>query len=127
MKPNAKAPPRFLNLLRIHMPVTAVLSIGHRISGALLGTAIPASIYLLDLSLQSPAGYDQVAQLMASPAARLGTSLAVWALAHHALAGVRYLLLDLQIGIARPAAARSARFVSLGGIVIFLLTAGALL
>lgn len=127
MKPNAKAAPRFLNLLRIHMPVTAVLSIGHRISGALLTAAIPGSIYLLDLSLQSPAGYDQVAQLMASPAARLGTSVTVWALAHHALAGVRYLLLDLQIGIARPAAARSARLVSLGGVVIFLLTVGALL
>lgn len=126
MKPNAKAP-RYLNLLRIHMPVTAVLSIGHRISGALLAAAVPLSIYLLDLSLRSPAGYARVAQLFASPAARFAVSLAVWALAHHALAGMRYLLLDLQVGIARPAARRGAQLVNLGGIVIFLLAAGALL
>ncbi len=126
MKPNAKAP-RFLNLLRIHMPVTAVLSIGHRITGALLAAAIPLSIYLLDLSLQGPAGYARAAQFFASPVTRFAAALAVWALAHHALAGVRYLLLDLQLGIARPAARGSARAVNVGGIVIFLLAAGALL
>lgn len=126
MKSNAKAP-RFLNLLRIHMPATAVLSIGHRVSGVLLAAAIPLGIYLLDLSLQSPAGYTEVARFFADPATRIAAALTVWALAHHALAGVRFLLLDLQLGIARPVARRSARFVNIGGIVIFLLAAGALL
>jgi len=33
---------------------------------------------------------------------------ATWALAHHLLAGIRYLLLDLDLGVDRAAARRSA-------------------
>ena len=46
--------PKYLNLLRIKMPVGAIASIGHRISGVCLFLCIPVLIYLLDLSLQGP-------------------------------------------------------------------------
>ena len=57
--------PVFLNLLRIRQPVTAVLSILHRITGVLMVLLLPGLIYLLDLSLRGPAQFDQVAELFA--------------------------------------------------------------
>lgn len=126
MNPDTKAP-RYLNLLRIHLPITAVLSIAHRVSGVVLAATVPLSIHLLDISLQGPQGYARAAAFFHGTGARLTALIAVWALAHHALAGVRYLLLDLQVGIARPIARRSAWAVNLGGIMIFLLATAALL
>ena len=119
--------PRYLNLFRIHLPITAVLSIGHRIAGVVLVLTVPILIYLLDMSLQSRAGYAAAAGIFDGVGVRFATALLVWAFAHHALAGVRFLLLDLRIGIAKPAARASAWVVSLGGALVFLLAAAALL
>lgn len=55
--------PVFFNLMQIQMPVGSVTSILHRITGVLLALGIPASLYLLQLSLQGPAGYAHVAGL----------------------------------------------------------------
>jgi succinate dehydrogenase / fumarate reductase cytochrome b subunit len=46
--------PVFFNLTQIQMPVGALTSIAHRITGLLLAVGIPYGVYLLDLSLQSP-------------------------------------------------------------------------
>ena len=45
--------PVFLNLIAIRLPVAGVMSIVHRITGVLMTLAVPALIYLLDLSLGS--------------------------------------------------------------------------
>lgn len=119
--------PRFLNLFRIHLPITAVLSIGHRIAGVLLALFIPLLIYLLDLSLRGHAGFAAAAGVFDGIGVRFICAVAVWAFAHHALAGIRYLLLDLHLGIDRPAARASAWTVSLGGAMVFLLAAAVLL
>ena len=126
MKHNHNAP-RYLNLLRIHLPVTAVLSIAHRLSGVLLAAAVPGLIYLLDLSLRGRDGYASAAALFHGTGARFAVALLSWALAHHALAGVRFLLLDLRLGIAKSAARGSAWTVNLGGVLVFFLAAAALL
>ena len=47
--------PVFFNLLQIQMPVGALTSITHRVTGILLALGIPFSIYLLDQSLRRPA------------------------------------------------------------------------
>jgi succinate dehydrogenase cytochrome b556 subunit len=39
--------PVFLNLMQIQMPVGALTSIGHRITGVLLAVGVPLSLYLL--------------------------------------------------------------------------------
>ena len=119
--------PRYLNLFRIHLPITAVLSIGHRITGVLLAVCIPAVIYLLDLSLRGHAGYAAAAGFFHGTGIRFLTAVIAWAFAHHALAGVRFLLLDLHVGIAKPSARASAWTVNVGGIMVFMLAAAALL
>ena len=53
-----KKRPVYLNLVQIRMPVTAVISILHRISGALLFVSAMWLLFMLDRSLASEAGFD---------------------------------------------------------------------
>jgi len=118
--------PVFFNMVQIQMPVGALTSITHRVTGLLLALGIPFSIYLLDLSLQSPQSFARLTALFHHGAFKAAAIVFVWALAHHLLAGVRHLLSDIDIGSLLPAARRSAWIVNLGGLTVALLAAGAL-
>ena len=119
--------PAFFNLMQIQMPVGALTSITHRVTGIFLAISVPFGIYLLDLSLQDPQSYAQVISLFDKLTFRAAAIVFVWALAHHLLAGIRHLLSDIDIGSQLPAARRSAWVVNLGGIAVALLALGALL
>ena len=117
----------FLNLAKIQMPVGALTSITHRVTGLLLAFGTPFCIYLLDLSLQGPLGYAQANGMLDDVWVKGAVIVLAWALAHHLLAGIRHLLSDIDIGSQLPAARHSAWIVNLGGAGIALLAAGALL
>jgi succinate dehydrogenase / fumarate reductase, cytochrome b subunit len=119
--------PFFLNPMQIQMPVGALVSIVHRATGVLLAASVPLDVYLLDLSLRSEHAFAAVASWFALPAVKVVALLLIWALAHHALAGIRHLLTDIGIGSTLNAARRTAWFVNLGGVAIALLAAGVLL
>jgi succinate dehydrogenase / fumarate reductase cytochrome b subunit len=114
--------PVFLNLFRIHLPVTAVLSLAHRGTGVILFLLIPGLIYLLGLSLEGPQGYEQVLSLVQHPVGRSIFILITWFLAHHLFAGIRYLLLDIDIGIDAAHSRRSAWLVIVAGVGVMLMT-----
>lgn len=116
--------PVFLNLLRIRQPVMAVVSIFHRISGVLMILALPGLVYLLNLSLSNQAGFSQVADLLASPVLKLLAVLLGWALTHHILAGIRFMLLDFDLGIERAAARKTAWLVHVGALLLTALLTG---
>ena len=119
--------PVFFNLAQIQMPVGALTSITHRVTGILLALGVPFGIHLLDLSLQGPQSYVRVIALFDNVALRIAAVLFVWVLAHHMLAGIRHLLNDIDIGSQLPAARRSAWVVNLGGIAVAMLALGVLL
>ena len=96
------------DLVRYRLPVPGVLSILHRVSGALMFLALPAILLLFDLSLRSELSYQQLQQLAGGWVVKTGLVLLAWALLHHLAAGIRYLLLDLDWGVEREAARRSA-------------------
>jgi succinate dehydrogenase / fumarate reductase, cytochrome b subunit len=108
------------------MPVGALTSILHRISGVLLALAIPVVAWLLARSLQGVEGYAEVAAWLGRPVVKLAAMLWVWALAHHLLAGIRHMLTDIDIGSRLRSARRSAWTVNVAGIIVALLAAGAL-
>ena len=116
--------PVFLNLMQTQMPVGALTSIGHRISGVVLATSIPVAVYLFALSLRDEAGFAQVSALFGQFAFKAATIIAVWAFTHHVLGGVRHLLTDFDIGSPMRVARRSAWFVNLAGVAVTLLAAG---
>lgn len=113
-----RTPPKFLDLLRIQMPVGAVLSIAHRISGVLLFLSLPFMVYLLGLSLQGPDGYRHTLDWLGGLPVQLLLLLLAWSLLHHLLAGIRHLLLDIHIGVERHQARRSAWLVNLAALAL---------
>lgn len=114
MPDNKKRRPVYLNLVQIRLPVGGVVSILHRVTGVVLVLALPVSLLLLDRSLASADGYERIATWAASLPGRLLVLVAVVALTHHLFAGVRHLLLDLDIGIARAGSRLGAWLVLLG-------------
>lgn len=119
--------PIYLDLMKIRQPVTAVVSILHRFSGVLLVLLLPLLVYAFDLSLRNAAGFRQISSLLQSdPVKWLGIVL-TWMLAHHLFAGVRFLLLDFHVGIAKASARRSAWLVHAGAAIVAMLTMGAIL
>src|SRR5438093_12397440 len=90
--------PTFFNLLQIQLPVGALTSILHRITGVLLAVAIPFGVFLLDRSLQGPQAYAAVSALLDGWALRTIMVAVIWALSHHLLAGLRHLLMDIASG-----------------------------
>jgi len=115
--------PRFLHLLKIAMPVTAIASFAHRVSGALLVLASPFLIYALQVSLRDPGGYARVRDVLLVGPGRVVVVLLAWALAHHFLAGLRFLAQDLGFGFALHTARLSAWAVNLGGVALLVLAA----
>jgi succinate dehydrogenase / fumarate reductase, cytochrome b subunit len=100
--------PVFLNLLQIRLPIPGVVSIAHRISGVLLFLAIPLFLLLFQRSLQGETGFAETLAWLRHPLVMLITVVVVWSLIHHWLAGIRYLLIDLDVGVDRLPARRSA-------------------
>lgn len=124
-----KKRPVYLNifLLLLHMPVTAILSIGHRISGVLLFLAIPLLFYLFDLSLGGEIGFMQVKQIWMYGAAKLAVFVMFWAFIHHLFAGLRFFFIDVDIGLERQSARISAWFVHVGEVIVLFTVMGILL
>jgi succinate dehydrogenase / fumarate reductase cytochrome b subunit len=119
--------PVFLNLARIRLPITALISIAHRVAGVVLFLSIPFAIYLLDLSLGSQLGYNHVQGLLGQAPIKIVVILIFWALAHHVFAGVRVLLIDFGVGVERDEARRTAWVIAIGSSVSLLMIAGVLL
>jgi succinate dehydrogenase / fumarate reductase cytochrome b subunit len=106
---NKKRPVWFdLNLL--HLPAPGLLSIFHRVSGALLFLGLVWFLFLLDMSTSSETGYAHARAYLAHPVVKLALLGFLWAYLHHFCAGIRYLLIDIDQGV-RLAAARRSSFV----------------
>ncbi len=110
--------PVFLNLLQFRFPVPAVMSVAHRASGVLMVLVIPALVYLLDLSLASEQGFQQVRELLGNGWVRLFLILLAWGLMHHLFAGIRYLCLDFDLGIEKAQGRFTAWVVLIAAVVV---------
>ena len=119
-----KTRPKYYDLNLAHLPPPGLVSIFHRISGALLFFPIlPIALYILHVTLGSQEGYARWSALFHRPGVKLIVIGASWAYAHHFFAGLRYLLLDLHIGIEKVPARSSARIVLALGLVSALFVA----
>lgn len=103
-----KQRPKFLDLRRIHMPITAWLSILHRFSGVALFISLPFMLMGMEALYGSPESFNRLTRWLAEPWLRIFALTALLIFFYHLLAGVRYMLFDLHIGTQRRAARRSA-------------------
>ena len=104
----SKARPKHLNLFQIRQPAPAIVSILHRISGALLFLFLWLALAALERSLASPESFASMKATFAEPLVKLLALGLLWAYLHHSFAGIRHLGLDLRLGIELPKARASA-------------------
>ncbi len=104
-----KPRPKYYDLNLAHLPPPGLVSIFHRVSGALLFFPIlPIVLYMLHVTLGSEAGFARWHEFFARPVVKLIVIGAAWLYAHHFYAGIRFLLLDLHIGVEKAPSRTSA-------------------
>ncbi len=122
-----KKRPKNLDLTTIRMPVAAKVSILHRVSGAGLFLCLPVLLWLFGASLGSPESFAAFKSVAATLPAKVILAGLLWAFVHHACAGIRFLLLDVHVGIEKEAAGKSAAAVFAVSIPLTLILWGVLL
>ena len=121
-----KQRPKNLDLSTIRLPLPGKVSILHRISGVGLFLCLPLILALFQWSL-TDGGFECVQAVVANPIGKLVLLGLIWAYLHHFCAGIRFLLLDLHVGIEKEAARQSAAVVLAVSIPLTLVLWGVLL
>lgn len=107
-----------LNLLTIRFPITAIVSILHRLSGFLLFLAIPVFLMLMTLTLQSPEAFFTVHVCFEHPLMKLFLLGFFAALFYHLFAGIRHLFMDAGVADTLKSAQWTAGFVMVATLVL---------
>ena len=81
-------------LMHYRFPLTAIASIGHRLSGFIMVLFIPFVLWVWGLSLHSPRSFALVQAHFEAPWARLLIWVLLSALLYHMIAGIKHLLMD---------------------------------
>ena len=116
-----------LDLTTIRISLAAKVSILHRVSGAGLFLFLPVLLWLFSASLTSAETFATFRSVFASLPAKVVLAGLLWAFVHHCCAGIRFLLLDLHVGIEKEAARKSAAVVFAVSIPLTLILWGVLL
>lgn len=109
-----------LDITTLRMPITAIVSILHRISGLLMFLAIPFILYLLQASLTDN-GFRCVHGFVSGGVVKFILWAVMSAAAYHIIAGVRHLFMDLGFGEGKSSARATSYLVLLLSIVIIVL------
>ncbi len=116
-----KKRPKNLDLPTIRLPLPGVLSILHRISGAVLFLLLPVLLWLFQQSLASPETYAVAKAVTGNILVKLVLFGLIWLYMHHFCAGIRYLLLDLHKGVDLQSARFSSKVVFAVSILLTLI------
>lgn len=109
-----------LELTTIKFPITAIVSGLHRISGIVLLGGVLVLMWMLDASLSSEESFESMANLLGHPIAQLVIWSILAALAYHLVAGIRHLIMDMNIGESLEAGRWSARAVLVVSVVLMI-------
>ncbi|MCK6412554.1 MAG: succinate dehydrogenase, cytochrome b556 subunit [Azonexus sp.] len=122
-----KKRPKNLDLTTIRLPLPGKVSILHRVSGAGLFLCFPLLLWLFSASLNSADTFAVFKSVFSTLPAKVILAGLIWAYIHHFCAGIRFLLLDLHVGIEKEAAGKSAAVVLAVSIPLTLIFWGVLL
>ena len=123
------ARPQFRNIhvsqiLQYRLPMAGIVSILHRISGALMFlVGLPFILYLFQQSITSEISFESYRAIVGSVPGKLVLLVLIWAYLHHFCAGIRYLLLDLHLGTDKDQARVSANVALVVSLVLTALVA----
>ena len=118
---NSKRPVN-LDLSTIQFPLPALTSIAHRITGVILFVGLIFAFWALSKSLSSPAGFEAVSNALAN---NFLAKLIAWgllsALAYHFVAGIKHLVMDMDIGVTLEGGHKKAQVTVVASAVLIIL------
>lgn len=100
-----------LDIGTIRLPITAIASILHRISGVIMVVSSFLLLWALDQSLAGPEGFRNLSALLAHPLVKFVVWGTVTALIYHSFAGVKHLVMDFGLGETLEGGVLGARLV----------------
>lgn len=93
-----KKRPVNLDLGTIKLPITSYVSILHRVSGVIMFFTLAVFLWMLDTSLASEQSFNDLAAMFANPICQFIIWGSLAALAYHAAAGIRHMIMDFGVG-----------------------------
>ncbi|MFZ4652655.1 MAG: succinate dehydrogenase, cytochrome b556 subunit [Rubrivivax sp.] len=136
MTDTTKPRPVFRNIhvtqiVSYRLPPAGIVSILHRISGALMFVLLPFIVWMFDTSVSSEASFDHFASAFTAGLGgvpgwfvKLVALALIWAYLHHFIAGVRHLWMDATHSVSRQQGHSSA-LVTLVGSTLLTVALGA--
>ncbi|MGE3296010.1 MAG: succinate dehydrogenase, cytochrome b556 subunit [Porticoccaceae bacterium] len=100
-----------LDIPTIQLPITAYVSILHRVSGVALFAVAGLMLWMLDESLRSEESFNGLKAILASGWCKLVLWTMLSAVAYHLVAGIRHLIMDLGVGETLKGGVLGARLV----------------
>jgi succinate dehydrogenase / fumarate reductase cytochrome b subunit len=106
-----KIRPVNLDLTTIRFPITAIVSILHRMSGVLVFLFIPVLLWMLSKSTFSEEGFLSLQDCFSNPISKFIAWVVVSGLLYHFVAGVRHLVMDVGFGEEKQSGKLGAKIV----------------
>lgn len=122
-----KQRPKNLDLTTIRLPLPGKLSILHRVSGAGLFLCLPILLWLFQSSVTSAETFAVFKAVAGNFLVKVILAGLIWAFMHHFCAGIRYLLLDVHVGLDKEAANLSSKIVFAVSLILTAVLWGVLL
>ncbi|MYM62757.1 succinate dehydrogenase, cytochrome b556 subunit [Pseudomaricurvus sp. HS19] len=110
-----------LDLATIKLPITAYVSILHRVSGVILFAGVAILLSMLDCSLDSAESFASLQNSLQQPLIQFLIWGTLAALAYHMVAGVRHLIMDCGIGETLEGGRLGAKILLVVAIVLIIL------
>jgi succinate dehydrogenase / fumarate reductase cytochrome b subunit len=95
-------------IVQYRLPLAGIISILHRVSGALMFLLLPFILYLLDESLLSEISFEHFKGFASHWFVKLIILALTWAYLHHFCAGIRHLLMDTHVGLDKDSARKTS-------------------
>ena len=116
-------------ILQYRLPPAGIVSILHRVSGAVMFLLLPFLVWLLDVSLTSEISYEQFTAAFGVGVGpgwlvKLVVLALIWAYLHHFIAGVRHLWMDMTHSVSKQQGHSSA-ILTLASSVVLTVALGA--
>ena len=93
-----KKRPVNLDLSTVKLPITALVSFFHRVSGVFLFAGVAVLLWMLDSSLDSQESFAAVRDASNNPVFKFVLWAVLAGLAYHTVMGIRHLLMDCGLG-----------------------------
>lgn len=103
--------PKNLDFSTLRLPLPAITSILHRLSGVFIFAGLALLLWLFNESLSSQQGFDNVAMWMDNLIVKLSLWAVISGLLYHLIAGIKHLIMDYGIGETLEGAQTGAKLV----------------